>query len=177
MAETRAYLRVLASRREDVGEILTRANGILAEDMGNERFITLFLARLDPHTCSLVYASAGHPAGYVLDAKGEIKATLPRTGVPLGIRPDTQYAPSAEVALARDDLVLLLTDGIEESMSPEDALFTTDRILEIVRTHRGKTAHEIVDALYQAVRQFSNNRPQIDDVTAIVIKVKQATPA
>ena len=172
MAETRAYLRVLAGRREDVGEILTRANSILAEDVGNERFITLFLARLDPRTRSLVYASAGHPAGYVLGAKGEIKATLPRTSVPLGIRPDTQYSASAETALAPGDLLLLLTDGIEESMAPDDTLFAIDRILEVVRGHRAKTAHEIVDALYQAVRKFSDNRPQTDDVTAIVIKVK-----
>src|SRR5436309_1624416 len=68
MAETRAYLRVLTGRREDVGEILTRANGVLAEDVGQERFITLFMARLDPRTRSLNYASAGHPTGYVLDA-------------------------------------------------------------------------------------------------------------
>lgn len=171
MAETRAYLRVLAGRREDVGEILSRANSVLAEDVGNERFITLFLARLDALTRSLVYASAGHPTGYVLDPNGEIKSTLPRTGVPLGIRPDTQYAPSAEITLAPGDLVLLLTDGFEESMSPDDVLFTTDRVLEVVRAHRGKMACEIVDALYQAVRRFSKNRPQLDDLTAIIIKV------
>ena len=29
MAETRAYLRVLAGRREDAGEILTRAHSVL----------------------------------------------------------------------------------------------------------------------------------------------------
>src|SRR5882672_9710414 len=67
MAETRAYLRILARNREDVGEILTRANGILAEDVGSERFITLFLGRIDPKNRGFVYASAGHPAGYVLN--------------------------------------------------------------------------------------------------------------
>ena len=82
MAETRAYLRVLAGRREDVGEILTRANSVLSEDVGNERFVTLFLARLDPSTRSLVYASAGHPTAYILDAKGDIKATMPRPVCP-----------------------------------------------------------------------------------------------
>jgi PAS domain S-box-containing protein len=171
MAETRAYLRVLAGRREDVGEILTRANSVLAEDVGTERFITMLLARLDPHGRSLVYASAGHPAGYILDAAGQIKATLPRTGVPLGIRPDTQYVPSAEIALAPGDLVVLVTDGIEESMAPDGTLFGIDRTLAVIRSHREKTAQHIVEMLYQAVRQFSGNTPQIDDVTAIIIKV------
>ncbi len=172
MAETRAYLRVLTGRREDVGEILTRANGVLAEDIGQERFITLFMARLDPRSRSLAYASAGHPTGYLLNAAGDIKRTLPRTGVPLGIHPDTQYVSSSEIQLASGDLLMLLTDGIEESMSPDNALFGNERILEIVRAHHKKTAREIVEALYDAVRQFSKNTPQLDDVTAIVIKVK-----
>jgi len=172
MAETRAYLRVLTGRREDVGEILTRANGVLAEDIGQERFITLFMARLDPRNRSLNYASAGHPTAYVLNAAGEIKRTLPRTGVPLGIHPDTQYVSSAEIQLASGDLLLLLTDGIEESVSPDNTLFGMERTLDVARAHRGKTAREIVEALYESVRQFSKNTPQLDDVTAIVIKVK-----
>jgi CheY-like chemotaxis protein len=68
MAETRAYLRILARNRYDVGEILARANRMLAEDVGFERFVTLILARLDPGSQSLIYVSAGHPAGYVFDA-------------------------------------------------------------------------------------------------------------
>ena len=155
-----------------MGEILTRANGVLAEDIGQERFITLFMARLDPRSRSFTYASAGHPTGYVLNATGDIKRTLPRTGVPLGIHPDTQYTNSPEIQLGSGDLVLLLTDGIEESMSPENALFGNERILEVVRAHQKKTAREMVEALYEAVRQFSKNTAQIDDVTAIVIKVK-----
>ena len=172
MAETRAYLRVLAGRREDVGEILTRANSVLSEDVGSERFITLFLARLDPRNRSLSYASAGHPTGYILDATGEIKTRLPRTGVPLGIRPDTHYVSSPEIPLASGDTVLLVTDGIEECMSPEDEFFGAERTLDIVRASRDKTSQETVESLYQAARQFGRNNPQVDDVTAIIVKVK-----
>jgi PAS domain S-box-containing protein len=171
MAETRAYLRVLAGRREDVGEILTRANQILAEDVGSERFVTMFLARLDPLRRTLSYASAGHPCGYVMDAAGNIKTTLPRTGVPLGIRPDTPYTASAEINLAPGDLILLLTDGIEETMAPDGKLYGIERALEVVRAHRARPAQEIVEALYQSVRAFSQGAPQNDDVTAIVAKV------
>jgi PAS domain S-box-containing protein len=171
MAETRAYLRVLAGRREDVGEILTRANRILAEDVGSERFITLFLGRIDPATRTLVYASAGHPAGYVFDVKGAIKTTLKRTGIPLGMKADTQYATAPEIQLASGDLVLLLSDGIEETCGPDDNLFGVDRILEVVRAQRLKTSQEIVQALYEATRSHADQAPQIDDITAIVAKV------
>jgi PAS domain S-box-containing protein len=171
MAETRAYLRVLAGRREDVGEILTRANGVLAEDVGSERFVTLFLARLDPKERTLVYASAGHPQGYILDAAGKVKQILPRTGVPLGIQPDTTYQPAAEIKMESGDVLLALTDGIEEAAAIDDTLFGIDRVLDVVRAHQKEPAQQIVHALYAASREFSQNAPQMDDVTAIVIKV------
>ncbi|HKI72317.1 MAG TPA: PP2C family protein-serine/threonine phosphatase, partial [Verrucomicrobiae bacterium] len=170
MAETRAYLRILARNRDDVGEILTRANRVLAEDIGYERFITMLLVGLDPQKRTFTYANAGHPAGYVLGAAGEIKAQLKRTGLPLGIKPDVAYPPAIATELSPGDILLLLTDGIEEAMSPDDTIFGTERILEIARANRGKSAREIVDALYAAVREFAQNTPQLDDVTAVVIK-------
>jgi len=172
MAETRAYLRLLAARREDVGVILTRVNRILAEDMGGERFITLCMARLESTKPAMIYSSAGHPAGYIMAKTGEIRTTLPRIGVPLGLRPDTVYSSSKSVPLKRGDVVLLLTDGIEESMSTSNELFGIDRILAVVRENRDKSAYEILDALYRAVREFSGEMAQIDDITAVVFKVR-----
>jgi CheY-like chemotaxis protein len=160
MAETRAYLRTLALNARDAGDILTRANRVLAEDVDFER--------------SLDYASAGHPSGYVLDAAGHVKAGLKRLGVPLGIQPDIDYAASPVISLSAGDIVLLLTDGIEEAMSPDNAFFGVDQILEVVRAHTERTAGEIVEALYRAVRDFAQDLPQLDDLTVVVVKVKPA---
>ena len=172
MAETRAYLRTLALNASDAGDILTRANRVLAEDVDFERFVTVILARLDPRSQSLDYASAGHPSGYVLDAAGQVKASLKRLGVPLGIQPDIHYAASPVISLSAGDIVLLLTDGIEEAMSPDDTLFGVDSILKVVRAHSERTASEILDALYRGVRDFSHGLPQLDDLTVVVVKVK-----
>jgi serine phosphatase RsbU (regulator of sigma subunit) len=172
MAETRAYLRTLAPNGRDAGDILTRANRVLAEDVDFERFVTVFLARLDPRSQSFDYASAGHPSGYVLDAAGHVTARHKRLGVPLGIQPDIEYTVSPVISLSAGDIVLLLTDGIEEAMSPDNTFFGVDRILEVVRAHSERTAGEIVDALYRAVRDFSQDLPQLDDLTVVVVKVK-----
>jgi phosphoserine phosphatase RsbU/P len=171
MAETRAYLRVLAMSHPDVGEILTHANRVLAEDIGIERFITMLLVSLDPATRMLYYANAGHPEGYVLDARGEAKFALKRTGVPLGINPTTEYPPAQRVQLERGDIVVLLTDGIDEAVSPDDELFGMDRTLAVLRERASCSAAELVEALYDAVRQFSGDTPQLDDATAVVVKV------
>jgi phosphoserine phosphatase RsbU/P len=171
MAETRAYLRVLAQSHEDLGAILTASNRVLADDVGVERFITMLLVSLDVGTRMLHYANAGHPAGFVLNAAGHTKAELRRTGVPLGIKPDTDYHAARQLQLESGDLVLLLTDGIEEAVSAREELFGIDRALAVVREHRNRPAIEVVEALDQAVREFSENSPQLDDATAVVIRV------
>ena len=97
---------------------------------------------------------------------------LKRTGIPLSIKADTQYLAAPTVQLAPGELVLLLTDGIEEAMSPGNEFFGMERTLAVVQAHRDQPARQIVDAIYRAVRDFSEGTPQQDDVTAIVIKVQ-----
>ncbi|MBI3876798.1 MAG: SpoIIE family protein phosphatase, partial [Verrucomicrobia bacterium] len=172
MAETRAYLRILGLNRADPGEILTRANVALSQDLSFERYVTLLLARLDAPQRLLAHTSAGHPPGYVLAPDGSVRVQLKRTGIPLGIKAETHYQTAPPVHLEPGEIVLFLTDGVEEAMSPQNELFGTERTLAVVKENRHRSAAEIVDALYKAMCAFSGDVPQQDDFTAIVIKVK-----
>ncbi|MBI5773183.1 MAG: SpoIIE family protein phosphatase [Verrucomicrobia bacterium] len=172
MAETRAYLRVVSLNRHDVGEVLTRANLILAEDVGGERYVTLLMVRLDAGQRRLTYANAGHPAAAIIGRDGEIRTRLRRTGVPLGLKPGVDYETSQPIDLNEGDTILLLTDGIEEAISPKGELFGVERAVQVAQANAGKSSAHIADALYQAVRQFAGNQPQEDDITAIVIQVR-----
>jgi PAS domain S-box-containing protein len=171
MAETRAYLRVLGLNRADPGELLTRANLALAQDLGFERYVTLLLARLDAPQRLLTHASAGHPPGLVVAPDGSVRVQLRRTGIPLGIKADTNYQSAPPLRLESGDVVLLLTDGVDEAMSPANELFGQERVLAVMRENRHRPAAEMVEALYQAMRSFCGDAPQQDDFTAIVIKV------
>jgi PAS domain S-box-containing protein len=170
MAATCAYIRALALAHAEVDQILTLVNRRLAEDSSDDQFITLFLARLDPATRSLVHSNAGHWPGYVLDARGKVKAVLPSTGVPLGIEPVGDFPSAAATALEPGDLVVLLTDGVVETVSPDGTLFGVGRALDVVRAHRGGTPRQVAEALLQTANDFSGD-VQIDDRTAVILKV------
>ncbi len=171
MASARAYLRALAQTRTDVADILRLANRVLSADVGNDRFITMLLARLHPLSRTLVYANAGHPAGYVLDALGLVKHQLGSTAIPLGVLPDCDFPAGESVRLVSGDLVVLLTDGVVEARSPDNTPFGTQRVFDLVRLYRADPPQQIVANIYHAVRAFSHNLPQVDDITAVVIKV------
>jgi len=55
-------------------------------------------------------------------------------------------------------------------MSQKNTIYGIDSALKIVHTHLIKTERYFEDKLYAGVRQFSQNTPQQDDVTAVVIK-------
>jgi PAS domain S-box-containing protein len=174
MAATRAYLRALALTRTDLGEILALLNRALAGENLVDHFVTLLLARLDPRSGTLTYASAGHPTGYVLDPAGSVKAALRSGAPPLGIDLQGDFPADRAVALRAGDLVLLLTDGILEARSPDGAFFNSQRVLDLVRAHRSDPAREIVCKLHRAAQTFSEGPRQLDDITAVVIKVEAA---
>jgi phosphoserine phosphatase RsbU/P len=171
MAEARALLRAFAQTQADVSAILGLVNRVLVPDIEGDRFITLLLAKLDPRRRTLVYASAGHQTCYLLSATGAVKQALTSTGFPLGILSDAEFPANEEIALGAGDIVLLLTDGIVEARAPDGTIFGAQRPLDLVRVYRAATARQIVSNLYHAVRAFSQDLPQYDDITATVIKV------
>ena len=173
MAETRAYVRSFAKTAPDVGEMLTQVNRELAEHLKTGGFVTLLLARLDPRTRSLVYASAGHVPGFLLSGSGKVDSIMESTGPPVGLFPDCEFVPSGAIPLDSESIVLLLTDGITESTAPDNSEFGTERAIEYVCSHRHEPARQIVEGLYQGTRAFAADQPQRDDVALAVLKVNE----
>jgi PAS domain S-box-containing protein len=171
MAETRAYVRITCMTREDIGSALTRTNVALCEDIGDERYVTMFLSQLDEQEKTLTYASAGHPPALVIGVDGEIRQSLKRTGVPLGIRRESEYTQAPVVQLQTNDIVVLLTDGAEEAIDDQGQFFGLGGIVRVVHENRAKSSAEIVDEVHRAVREFSEVPSELDDVTMIVVKV------
>jgi len=172
MSQTRAYLQALLLLGLGVGELATRLNDFLLADGQEARFVTLFLAQLDPRNGSFVYASAGHRC-YVLGPDDEVQP-LDATGMPLGILPGRVPSAPARI-LHPGQVVLFPTDGAEDAESPDGVHFGVERMLDVVRANRHQSAAEIVETLYLSVRSFAQDTPQQDDITAVVLKV-EGTP-
>ena len=171
MAETRATLRAYATMVPDISSLLTRLNRALVGDLAGNRYVTLFLGRIDPQKRSLEYVSAGHEPGYVLRRSGEIGAVLGSTVPPLGVFLDQQFCSGQVVPLERGDTIVLLTDGITESTNAEGNLFGPEGALAFMRLQQKSTAGSIVRGLYLAARTFAGGMSQFDDITSVICKV------
>lgn len=172
MALTRAYVHSFASMGLGVDQILTQVNHMLVDDLGDGCFVTLMLASLDLGNRSLVYAGAGHIPGYVLNASGEAEHTLESSGPPLGLFPNVRFSRHPSITLCPSQLLVLLTDGITESVSPDGQEWGASSALHYLATHTDRSAKKLVEGLYQEALRFSCNEPQKDDITSVVVKVK-----
>lgn len=175
MVETRASLRTILSYETEMSKVLQRLNKVLANDLPDGMFVTLFAVRIDPNRRVIQYASAGHQAN-ILFHSDEV-TQLNSTGTVLGVFEAATYENSREIPLQPGDLIVLATDGIMEQNSghklpegPSD-LFGWTGTMESVRRNQHLSASQILVRLCQDVREFAAGSPQKDDVTAVIIKV------
>lgn len=173
MAMTRAYVRSFAALGLDVADILARVNQVLVADLQENRFVTLLLARLDPTSRTLEYASAGHVPGFLLNRAGDTEAVIDSTGVPLGLFSGCVFS-TRTFLLDVGHLVVLSTDGASETSTADDEEFGCEGVLDQVRAHLHDGAREIAEGIYHAARTFAAGEPQRDDITSVVVKVSGA---
>jgi len=169
-AAARSYLRALSQIEPDLGQILTRANQLLINDALDSRFVTLLLAVFDPHQMTLSYTGAGH-LGYLLKPDGELQSLLNQNGPPLGWFGDSEY-PVTTLSLESGNLLVLLTDGIEEAMSPSGEQFSRRRVLDLLREHHLSPVDELVERIHGAVCEFRQLGEPNDDATVIIARIQ-----
>ena len=169
MASLRAYLRVLASQTTDISDIVSRANSLITEDIGDEEFIvTLMLFQIDDRTRTLRYVSAGHQA-FFLGRDGNVDV-MHSTGMPLGLRDETVIPEGEPRKLRTGEILLLASDGVQKMTSKSGEQFGTDRMLNLVNENRNLPSRIIANYLRKACTEFASPQFQHDDVTIVIVK-------
>lgn len=139
--------------------------------MDSDKNITLCL--LDYQNGQL-RISGQHEETIVVRANGKVERidTLD-LGFPVGIELDiTDFVHQEIVQLLPHDVVILYTDGITEAENADRQLYSIERLCEVVRHHRQKTAVGIREAVVEDVRTYMGDREAYDDLTIVVMKQK-----
>ncbi len=170
-ASAHAYLRALSRTVNNFANVLDVTNVLLIDDSPPEQYLTMFVMRIDQENRTLETLGAGHPPGYIIGANGKLRMQLDGKCSPLGWFPESKYAMSDPIPLETGDVIFMLTDGINEALSPEKEFFGTKRVIECLEQNHEKTAPEILKALWDQVRNFVGTGKRRDDKTAVCIKV------
>lgn len=170
MANLQATLRSHVMQNLAPCECLKRSNDLIFRSTDADRFATLFYGVLDTKNHTLEYCNAGHNYPYLVGKDGNA-VRLRTSGTVLGTFPEISFAGD-RISLRPDDILLVYSDGITESLNEGDEEFSEGRLAEVVIENRWKTASDLIDGILEAVRTFAGKAPQADDITALVVKRK-----
>ena len=165
LAGVQARFKSEAMRGQDPGALLQVFNLELARHQHPENFVGLVCARVDVRAGRVQLANAGLEPPLLRRRCGDWEA-MTAGGLLLGVDPAAEY-PNARVELAAGDLVLIYTDGLTEARRG-DEMFGTERVREVVDRSAHRRAGDLVEALIQAVRTFTDH--PLDDLTVVVLK-------
>jgi sigma-B regulation protein RsbU (phosphoserine phosphatase) len=133
-----------------------------------ERYVTAFIAALDPASGRLSYTNAGHNPGLLVRADGNVQR-LEANGLPLGLFPVVEYE-RVETTLAPGDLLVLYTDGITEAANPKEEEYGLDRLQAVVRRYSREPLVALAVAIETAVEVFADGTPFGDDRTLVMVR-------
>jgi PAS domain S-box-containing protein len=176
MTATRAYLRSLASTLTPLDRLAGELNRLLFADLHEQHYVTMILVLLDGASGTLTWANFGHPAGYVFDRSGAVKAQLRSSCTPLGMFPRISCTQGPSVTLDSGDTLVILTDGILEAASTRGVEFGSSAVLDVVKSVIDRPAREIADRVIAAAQSFLDGRSQEDDFTIVVCKSTAPPP-
>jgi serine phosphatase RsbU (regulator of sigma subunit) len=171
MAVTRTLLRSTALAGLSPAACLTRVNALVVPENASRMFITVFYGILDLRTGALSFSNGGHDAPYVVRAAGHAER-LSRTGdMVLGALDSTVYREGNAI-LAAGDVLLLYTDGVTEAMDPAGAEFSDPRLAAFLDTATSAEPEALIASLIDAVRDYSRDAAQSDDITLLAIRYR-----
>ncbi len=169
MATLRASLRTLAGVCASPLELIERLNRYSCEqNVGGQRFTTVFLAELDPITRRLTYINAGHNWPVLRHPSGSVER-LQTGGLPIGLMPNARYE-CGETVLAPGDLLLVFTDGLIEAENDREEEYGEARMLATLNARVPRTAAEVLQTLMTSADAFVGTAPQHDDITCLVLR-------
>jgi sigma-B regulation protein RsbU (phosphoserine phosphatase) len=165
-----------------------RINDLMVRAAETAMYATFFYGLLDRTTGAFTYSNAGHEPPILLRADGTPER-LDVGGIPIGMMSGAVWEET-RVAIGPGDLLVLFTDGITEAMGPElppggsvadmggeeedeevePDFFEIERLIEVVRENRGRTALDGRDRILEAVAAHTRGAPQSDDMTLLVLR-------
>lgn len=173
MAQFRSTLRSLAIGNKSPGKVLAQTQEKLHGDMRADMFVTVSYLVLDAAKHSLTITRAGHPAALLYRYATRRCELLAPSGVALGIAEPAifeSFLSEKKVLLEPGDLLLMYTDGVDESCNNRQELFGNRRLVECLQTEAALPANQIIERISQAIKKFIQDAPQHDDMTMIVLK-------
>lgn len=165
-----AAMQALIDRCDSPGDLLTRLNELIVRrDLGS-MFVTCIIMVLDPVSGEVRLSAAGHSPPVYVSAAQPARELAMDTGLILGIESGMTYEDTIWQFPKGDAALILYTDGLSETFSPDRELFMEKGMFDAMSACASCSAREAVRRLQERAEAFRGDQPRTDDLTLLVCR-------
>jgi sigma-B regulation protein RsbU (phosphoserine phosphatase) len=162
-----ASLNVYVENDFNLITVADRLNKIIYKASTPEKYITAFIALLEPETGIIEYINAGHNPIFC-STPGKI-LKLDKGGLAFGMLDFGLPYESATIKLEPGQKILFYTDGITEAMNNLNEEYTDERLESFFINSNHATANDFINELMNDIKKHTELTPQSDDITALYL--------
>jgi len=130
--------------------------------------LAAFYSIVDPLNHTLEYVNAGFNPPFIVDPGGMVD-TLGGGGLALGML-EWMNLEKTQIPIQPGDVMVIYSDGVIEAENALERQFGVERLINLVIANRARPASEIQLAVEKDLIEHTKNRPDVSDVTLIILK-------
>lgn len=143
---------------------------IITELIELETYATATFLRIDLDAEQITTVDCGHNPTIHFNARTKKRTLIKGHNLPIGLIEQTEYC-EVSYPIEMNDLIVLVSDGLTESRSPDNRLFGIERVSELILIHHELEPSEIVEKIHKDACAFTGRNTFDDDLTCIVIRI------
>lgn len=171
MVISKTLIKNRALMGESPATIFKNVNNQLCEGNEAQMFVTAWLGIYEITTGKMVCANAGHEYPAIKRNSGEYELLVEKHDFVLGGMEGMPYT-EREIELGVGDRLFLYTDGVPESINPQEEQFGNDRMLAVLNDNMNCGLGEVLTIMSDEIVDFANGEAQFDDMTMLVMEIK-----
>ena len=157
----------MAQKGMAVGDIAREVNKILLPLLPDDMFCAAAIIELNSSGKSLSIWAGGTPDMYLVRENEGIVQTINSQHMALGVLEDDEFElTSANYPVTKQEKLVVFTDGVVETFSPEREMFGYDRLIDLLNDPEVDS----LDKMITALNDFRGDAERDDDISIFALK-------
>jgi phosphoserine phosphatase RsbU/P len=168
MSNIQATFHSLVNYTHNLKDIIIELNKRVWLNAKGEKFVSLFLGKINLKTKQLTYINAGHNPPFLL--MGSKVSRLSKGCTLLGIGESIPFIDIELMDMSGPYTLFCYTDGLTDTVNSAEENISEDAIIEILKKNAGSEPKFINDAVMYYAEEFKGENQFVDDIALLTIK-------
>ncbi|HUL76007.1 MAG TPA: SpoIIE family protein phosphatase [Vicinamibacteria bacterium] len=151
-----------------LSEAVARINRTVCQNVPSSKYVTFFVASLDPASGRLAFVNAGHNPPLLVRDGGQVEK-LSDGGLVLGMFENIVY-DCGRVEMRPGDTLVIYSDGVTETWDPDGEEFGEESLIPLAVRNRTEGAEALQNAILREIERFEAGARATDDRTIVVLR-------